>query len=87
MKNPATTNERDQWNTFTRKLKKLIDEKGSYPVTLRDGRVFDVVWFIDPWDSQYQHFRFKDDSRDIYLIWDNCGRSVTSSRFDIVSML
>ncbi len=87
MKNIYIASNRNQWNDFTKALKKLVDKHGTHNVRLRDGRVLPVEWFVDPHDNEYQHFRHKDDSKNWYLCWDDCGRSIHSRDFDMVSFV
>ena len=83
MKNPATTIEHDVYNDFTRQLKIRLDEKGVEPVTLRDGRILLIEYFEE---GEYKMFRYVNDATNTYLVWELCGRSVTSRSFDIVEM-
>jgi hypothetical protein len=83
MKNPATNPEAGGFNVFTRYLKEQIDA-GFWPlVRLRDGREFYVEWYTEE-GPEYEQFYFR--NRDVYLIWNNDGTSITNRDFDMMSV-
>ena len=84
LKNPATNATRDDFNVFTEHLFAMI-KLGKKPlVKLRDGRIVPISWF-DKDGPEYEHFIYRDDPSNTYLIWENDGHSITSSRFDMMS--
>jgi hypothetical protein len=81
MKNPATDPELNGFNAFTRFLKEQIDA-GIWPlVQLRDGREF----YID-WCSESNHFYYQDTRLGVSMFWNNDGTSITSRKFDMMSV-
>ncbi len=85
MKNPSTNATKDDFNVFTEYLYEQI-QLGKKPlVMLRDGRVVPISWFNKD-GPEYEHFIYRDDTRNIYLVWENDGHSVTSHDFDIMEL-
>lgn len=85
MKNPATTVTREDFNVFTEHLFSEI-KLGKKPlVMLRDGRIVPISWF-DKDGPEYEHFIYRDDHRDVYLVWENDGHSVTTRDFDMMEL-
>jgi hypothetical protein len=85
MKNPATNATKDDFNVFTEFLFKEIKAGKKPLVELRDGRVIPLSWF-DEEGPEYEHFVFRNNEKNIYLIWENDGHSITSQSFDIMGL-
>ncbi len=85
MKNPATNATKDDFNVFTEHLFQQIENGKTPLVMLRDGRIVPISWFTDD-GPEYEHFIYRDKSRNIYLVWENDGHSVTSRDFDIMEL-
>lgn len=87
MENPATAlrPSQDDFNVFTQYL---LDEnkKGNRPlVELRNGTIYPIMWFVDPYDNEYQYFSFQKDGT--YLIWHNDGTSKRGSDLDMMNTI
>lgn len=83
LKNPATNASKNDFNVFTEHLYCEI-KMGKKPlVKLRDGRIVPLSWF-DKDGPEYEHFIYRNDADNVYLIWENDGHSVTSRDFDIM---
>ena len=85
MKNPATCATQDDFNSFTTHLKNAINAGRVPRVKIRDGRIVPVSWF-DKDGPDYEYFVFRDEAKNIYLIWNNDGTSITSDRFDMMEL-
>ena len=85
MKNPATCVNKDDFNSFTEHLFNTIMGGGRPLVKLRDGRIVPLSWFTKD-GPEYEHFIYRNDDEDVYLIWNNDGTSVTSRRFDMMEL-
>lgn len=81
MRNPTTNATRDDFNRFTRMLKKKLLAKERVLVELRDGRIVELEWYTEE-GPEYESFCFTKNG--CYLIWNNDGTSITSSDFDIM---
>lgn len=85
MKNPATAATKDGFNVFTEHLFQQI-KRGRKPlVKLRNGLVVPISWF-DKDGPEYEHFIYRNDADNVYLIWENDGHSITSRVFDMMEL-
>ena len=81
MLNPATNVTQDDFNKFTRMLKKKLLANEKVVVELRSGHEVELEWFTED-GPEYEHFCFRKPGT--YLIWNNDGTSITSDDFDIM---
>lgn len=85
MKNPATNATKDDFNDFTNHLLDEI-EAGKKPlVMLRNGTIVPVSWYNEE-GPEYEHFIYRDKSKNMYMIWENDGHSITSRELDIMEL-
>jgi len=83
MLNPATNATQDDFNKFTRMLKKKLLANEKVVVELRDGRYVELEWFVGTgFDEGIEFFACRNGS---YLVWQNDGTSMTNDDFDIMS--
>lgn len=85
MKNPATNATKDDFNVFTEHLLEQIKAGKKPLVELRDGRVVPISWF-DKDGPEYEHFIYRNEEVNVYLIWENDGHSITSRAFDMMCL-
>lgn len=78
LRNPI---DHDVVNFFTEVLRDRCKAEGHVRCILRSGQVVPVYYFKKTAERNEQ-FAFISERQ--YLVWEMCGRSITSDRFDIV---
>ena len=83
MLNPATNVARNDFNKFTRMLKKKLLAGERVFVELRDGRIVELEWFVGKgFDEGIEYFQSKQNG--YILAWNNDGTSITNEMNDIM---